>query len=122
MTERFTDTLMEHFLEPRNRGILESPDGTGVSGVPGQGPFLVIQLACADGVIRQARFNSHSCGVTVATGSVLTELVLNRRLTDAMLIAASDIERELGGVPIDKRHVTEAAITTLRQAIAEARS
>ena len=120
MTERFSETLMDHFLDPRNRGTLERSDGTGVSGVPGQGPFFMIQLGCVDGVIHEARFNSHSCGVTVAAGSVLTELILNRRLVDAVFITPRDIEVALGGVPIDKRYVTESAIATLRQAIAEA--
>lgn len=122
MAERFTETLIEHFLEPRNRGTLENPDGTGVSGVPGQGPFIVIQLACRDGIIIQARFNCHNCGVTVASGSVLTELIANKRLDDAWGMSAGDIERALGGVPVDKRHVPETVITALHQAIAEVRS
>jgi nitrogen fixation NifU-like protein len=122
MAERFTEILMEHFLDPRNRGTLDYPNGTGVSGVPGQGPFIVIQLACTHDVISQARFNSHNCGVTVATGSVLTELIQNRRLDYAMQLSSSDIETALGGIPVDKRHVPEGAIAALRQAIAEARS
>jgi nitrogen fixation NifU-like protein len=120
MAERFTEILMEHFLEPRNRGVLQKPDGTGVAGVPGQGPFFVIQLLCSDGVITQSRFNSHNCGVTIATGSVLTEMILIMRLEDAVLVSACDIEDSLGGVPIDKRHVPETAIAVLHQAIEEA--
>ena len=120
MAERFTEILMEHFLEPRNRGKLANPDGSGVTGIPGQGPYFVIQLACIDGVIREARFNSHNCGVTVASGSVLTELVLNRRLDEAQNLSAQNIEDALGGVPVDKRHVPETAISALRMASAEA--
>lgn len=119
MANRFSETLMEHFLEPRNRGTLEHPDGTGVSGVPGRGPFFVFQLTCTDGVIVQARFNCHNCGVNVASGSVLTELVQNKRLDEAIQISASDIEKSLGGIPVDKRHVPETAIAALRQAISE---
>ena len=94
---------MEHFLEPRNRGTLTHPDGTGVSGIPGQGPYFVIQLACVDGVIQQARFNCHNCGVTVASGSILTQMILNIRLEQALKISARDISDALGGVPIEDR-------------------
>lgn len=122
MANRFSEILTEHFLEPRNRGTLEHPDGTGVSGVPGQGPFFVFQLTCIAGVIIQARFNCHNCGVHVASGSVLTELVQNKPLDEAIQISASDIEQSLGGIPVDKRHVPETAIAALRQAIVEATS
>lgn len=113
---------MEHFLEPRNRGTLAHPDGTGVSGIPGQGPFFVIQLVCIDGVIQQARFNCHNCGVTVASGSILSQLTNGKSLTDALQLSAHDIIEALGGVPVAKRHVPDIAIAALRQAITEAMS
>jgi nitrogen fixation NifU-like protein len=122
MTERFSELLMEHFLDPNNRGTLTDPDGTGVSGVPGQGPYFVIQVKCADGIIKDARFHSHNCGVTVASGSVLTGLILNMPLTTAIQLTAQQIAASLGGVPPDKQHIPETAIMALRQALEEAQS
>ena len=122
MPKRFSETLMDHFLEPRNRGTLPNPSGTGVSGVPGQGPFFVLHLACAEGVIEQARFNCHNCGVTVASGSMLSGLIIGKSLTEALQLSANDIIEALDGVPVDKHHVPEVAIGALRQSITEAMS
>ena len=99
---------------------MEHPDGTGVSGVPGQGPFLVIQIRTDGKMITDAAFQSHTCGVTVACGSILTELLIGRSLTAAPQLTPDDIVTALGSIPIEKQHVPESAIRALQQALKEA--
>ena len=77
---RFSETLMEHFNAPRNTGVIEQPDRVGAAGSPGRGPFMVLSLRVRDGVIADARYQTHGCGVTIAAGSMLTEMILNRSL------------------------------------------
>ena len=75
---RFSDTVMAHFEAPSNRGRLEQPDGVGLVGTPGAGPFFLLGLSVAGGRVTAARFECHGCGAFVACGSVLTELVVGR--------------------------------------------
>lgn len=110
---------MEHFLDPQNRGSLDSPSGVGVSGVPGEGPFLVFQIACTALVVTSAAFQCHNCGVTVASGSVLTTMVIGKTLEECRQISAEDIAMALGGVPPDKQHAPQFAILAMRQAVEE---
>jgi len=117
---QYSETVMEHFLEPCNRGALESPSGVGVSGVPGAGPFLVFQIGCTGSTVTSVAFQSHSCGVTVASGSMLTTLVLGKSLDECLLISDNDLETMLGGVPPDKMHVPQFAVLAMRQAVHEA--
>ncbi len=117
---RYSDLIMEHFLEPQNRGKLENPSGVGLSGCPGEGPFMVIQIVCVDQIVIDAAFQSHNCGVTVACGSVLTTMILNKSLGQCCQITAKDISEALDGVPLDKMHVPEFAVSALQQAIEEA--
>jgi len=111
---------MEHFMEPQNRGKLENPSGVGLSGCPGEGPFMVFQIVCIDLIVTEAVFQSHHCGVTVACGSVLTTMVLNKSLSQCKLITGKDVSEALNGVPLDKMHVPEFAVSALEQAIKEA--
>ena len=117
---RYSDKLMEHFQEPQNRGTLPRADGVGVSGTPGAGPYFVFQIMCRDGLVVAAAFQSHTCGVTVASGSVLTTLVLNKSLRECQLITAQDIAAALDGVPPDKVHIPEFALRAMQHAIVEA--
>ena len=122
MTQRFSDTVMEHFLEPRNQGVLTNSTATGISGCPGRGPFVIFQIECTDGYILKARFQSHLCGVTVACGSILTELVENRTFDQCESITCNDLAKSLDGIPPDKLHVPVFVLGALKQAISEARN
>jgi len=114
---RFSELVMEHFMEPRNCGTLEAPDAVGVAGSPGQGPYFVIQLAIQNDRVTAVRFQSHSCGATVASGSALTELVSGSTLETCQKIVAQDVIDALDGLPPDKRHCAGFAVHALSEAL-----
>ncbi|MBL8820636.1 MAG: iron-sulfur cluster assembly scaffold protein [Planctomyces sp.] len=114
---RYSEIVMDHFVQPRNRGKLENPSGVGVVGVPGEGPFLVFQIACTGGIIAAAAFQCHNCGVMVASGSVLTTMTIGKTLQECRLISADDIILQLDGVPPDKLHGPRFALEAMRLAI-----
>lgn len=118
--ERFSDTVMAHFQDPSNRGRLENPDGVGLIGSPGAGPFFLLGVNLVAGRVTTARFECHGCGALIACGSVLTELVIGRDLSGCEEITAFSLTEALDGLPPDKRHWVDVAIVALRQAIAEA--
>ncbi len=120
MADRFSETLMDHFLDPRNRRAIPHAHGTGISGQPGDGPFMIIQILIDSDRITDAAFQSHTCGVTVACGSALTELLHGMPVAEACRLTCDDLIRALGDVPPDKRHVPDAAIRTLHAALNEA--
>ena len=120
MGSRYSETIMEHFLDPKNRGQLENPSGVGVAGTPGQGPYLVFQIAIDDSVVKQARFQCHNCGVTVACGSMLSELVKNKSLDQCNQITSQNLSDALEGVPPDKMHMLSFVLDALKLAISDA--
>ncbi len=61
---RYSDTLMDHFMAPRNAGALDSPDVTGHAGTPGRGPFLILYLRITEGQVTAAKFQTYGCGPT----------------------------------------------------------
>lgn len=122
MAARFSETLMEHFQDPLNRGRLDHPTGVGVSGVPGKGPFIVIQITSEESCVVDARFQCHNCGVTVACGSVLTSIVQGRSFDECLKLDSQALSNALDGIPPDKAHVLEFALCALKGALEEAAS
>lgn len=114
---RFSDILMEHFQSPRNRGHLADPDLVGHAGLPGQGPYISISIRLLGNSVEVARFESNGCGVTIACGSILTELIRSRSLAECASLTADDISTALHGVPPDKAHCAALACDALRHAL-----
>ena len=119
MAKRYSEAVIEHLMDPRNRGALEDSNAIAVSGVPGRGPFFLLKCRIVDQVVEEAKFDSHNCGITVACGSVLTVLMKGRTIQDCRSIEAAALIELLGGIPVDKQHVPLLAIATLRQALQE---
>lgn len=114
---RYSEIIMDHFVQPRNRGKLKNPSGVGVVGVPGEGPFLMFQIFCTEEIIASAAFECHNCGVMIASGSILTTITIGKTLQECRLISSDDLVQQLDGVPPDKRHGPRFAIEALRLAI-----
>lgn len=109
--------LLKHIESPRNRGQFERPDAVGVAGTPVRGPYLVVYLKFNDGHIADARYQSEGCGPTIASGSVLTELIIGQSIEFCRSLTAERIRQELGELPPHKQHCPKMAITALNQAL-----
>lgn len=116
---RFSETLMDHFQSPRNRGRMEPADAVGIAGVPGQGRHLILYVRVEGERIGQAQFDCHGCGVTIACGSALTELIIGRTPPECAALSVDDLVDALDGVPSDKRDCPGFAIHALRAALAQ---
>ena len=113
----FSPTLMDHFQSPRNRGQLDDPDLVGVAGVPGRGRFLVLYLKVDGDCVSIVRFRCHGCGVTIACGSALSELIQGQSLETCQSICDADIVRALDGVPPNRGDCPAFAISALGDAL-----
>jgi NifU-like protein involved in Fe-S cluster formation len=114
---KYTSTLMEHFFAPRNPGRMDCPDRCGRAGSAGSGLLMVLQLRLSEDRVAEARFQTFGCGVAIACGSALTEMVTGRTLQECRSITEVELAQALGGVPDDKLHCPALAITALRDAL-----
>jgi nitrogen fixation NifU-like protein len=114
---KYSETLMEHVMAPRNGGVMEAPDLTGHAGAPGRGAFLILFLKLQDDRIAVAKYHTHGCGPTIASGSILTELIVGRTIAECQELTTEDLIAALDGVPPDKLHCPALAIAALRDAL-----
>jgi NifU-like protein involved in Fe-S cluster formation len=113
---RYSPTLVDHFLNPRNAGLMREPDGTGEDEYPGCGDLTRVYLRVRQGRVGEARFQSYGCGPTIAAASAASELCAGRRAEDLANLKAEDVEQALGGLPDDRRHAAEVAAGAVRAA------
>lgn len=99
----YSDVLLDHFRNPRNVGALAAPDAEGSAASGIHGDTLRLCFALEGGRIREVRFRCLGCPVAIAAGSVATELLLRRTITEALALTDEDVIRALGGVPERKR-------------------
>jgi nitrogen fixation NifU-like protein len=116
MKETYSEKTIEHFLNPRNLGEIPAPDGFGrVTGPCGD--TMEIYLKVRDGRVMNASFRTDGCGTTIASGSMVTELVKGKSIVEALKITRDDILNALGGLPEDSLHCALLAANTLKEAI-----
>ena len=62
--------------------FVRSLDLTGHAGAPGRGAFLILFLKLDDDRIAAAKYHTYGCGPTIASGSMLTELIVGRTISE----------------------------------------
>ncbi|MEG0923655.1 MAG: iron-sulfur cluster assembly scaffold protein [Anaerovoracaceae bacterium] len=113
----YNDTVMEHFINPRNVGELENPDGTGVYGSPVCGDMMQIQIKVEDEKITDAKFKTFGCGSAIASSSMATSMIIGKSVDDALALTNKQIIEELGGLPAVKVHCSVLADHAIKSAI-----
>ncbi|WP_094545835.1 iron-sulfur cluster assembly scaffold protein [Petroclostridium xylanilyticum] len=115
--EMYTDTVIEHFMCPRNVGSMNDADGEGTIGDPGCGDSLTIYIKVRNGIIEDISFLVFGCAAAIATSSMTTELAKGKTIEEAMKITEDDIVEALGGLPENKKHCSNLGVKALRSAI-----
>jgi nitrogen fixation NifU-like protein len=113
---RYSPTLVDHFLNPRNAGMMREPDGTGESEYAGCGDLTRFFLRVRHGRAVEVRFQTYGCGPTIAAASVASELGRGRTMDELCRLTSGDVEAALEGLPEDRRHAADVAADALRAA------
>ena len=113
---RYSPTLVDHFLNPRNAGMMREPDATGEGEYAGCGDLARVFLQVRDGRVTEARFQAYGCGPTIAAASAVSELVALRPIDGLQHLKPEEVERALDGLPEDRKHAADVVTEAVRAA------
>ena len=113
----YNDTVMDHFMNPRNVGEIENADGTGSYGSPVCGDLTNIFIKVEDDKIADVKFKTFGCASAIASSSMATEKIMGKTVDEALALTTEQIVGELGGLPEAKIHCSVLANHAIKCAI-----
>ena len=113
----YSEKVMDHFMNPRNQGEIENPDGVGEVGNPKCGDIMKIFLKVKDDRIEDVKFQTFGCGAAVASSSMATDLIKGKTLQEAWDLSNKAVAEALGGLPPVKMHCSVLAEEGIHKAI-----
>jgi len=118
LRETLSKKVIDYFTNPRNLGELRGADGIGRASIE-CGDSMQICLRVSQGRILEARFMTDGCGPVIACGSMITQLVKGRTISEAMDLGEDDIMAALDGLPDAETHCAALAVSALKQALVD---
>lgn len=117
----YSDTVLDHFKNPRNCREMEDADAVGTAGSAECGDYMSVYIKVKDNKIDDISFQTFGCAAAIASSSMFTVMAKGKTLEDAEKITNMDIVEALEGLPKPKIHCSVMAADGLRAAIEEYR-
>lgn len=75
LDEIYQEIILDHYKNPRNRGMIENPDIDVYETNPLCGDELGVQATMAGDAINELKFHGKGCSISQASASIMTELL-----------------------------------------------
>lgn len=113
----YSEKVMDHFMNPRNVGVIEDANGVGEEGNPSCGDIMKMYLKVENDVVVDAKFQTFGCGAAIASSSMATEMIKGKTLEEAWQLSNKVVAEALDGLPAIKMHCSVLAEETIHKVI-----
>lgn len=113
----YSEKVMEHFMNPRNVGVIEDADGIGEVGNPVCGDMMTFYIKVNGDVLEDVKFQTFGCGAAIAVSSMVSEMAKGKKIEEALEISNKTVAEALGGLPVQKMHCSNLGAEALGKAI-----
>ena len=115
---KYSDKVMDHFMNPRNVGQIEEASGIGEVGNAKCGDIMRIYLDIDENqIIRDVKFMTFGCGSAIASSSMATEMVKGKSIHEALEVTNKAVAEALDGLPPVKMHCSVLAEQAIKSAL-----
>jgi len=113
----YSETVMDHFRNPRNVGVIDDADGVGEVGNAKCGDIMTIYLKIDGETISDVKFETFGCGSAIASSSMATELIKGKPVSEALQLTNKAVAEALDGLPAHKLHCSVLAEEAIKAAL-----
>ena len=117
----YSEKVMDHFLHPRNVGVIEDANAIGEVGNAKCGDIMKMYLKIEDDIIQDVKFETFGCGSAIASSSMATEMIKGKPLSEAMQLTNQAVTEALDGLPAHKLHCSVLAEEAIQSALEDYR-
>ena len=117
----YSEKVMDHFLHPRNVGVIEDADAVGEVGNAKCGDIMKMYLKIEDDTIKDVKFETFGCGSAIASSSMATEMIKGKPVSEAMKLTNKAVTEALDGLPAHKIHCSVLAEEAIQSALEDYR-
>jgi nitrogen fixation NifU-like protein len=79
--------IMDHYKNPRNRGILEDGSHTINMNNPTCGDRIQLTFKVEDGIVVDARFEGEGCSISMSSASMMTQAIKGKTVEEAIKLS-----------------------------------
>ena len=113
----YSEKVMDHFLHPRNVGVIEDANAIGEVGNAKCGDIMKMYMKIEDDTIQDVKFETFGCGSAIASSSMATEMIKGKPVSEAMKLTNKAVTEALDGLPAHKIHCSVLAEEAIRSAL-----
>ncbi len=113
----YSDTVMDHFKNPRNAGVIEDADGIGEVGNIACGDMMAFYIKVKNNKLTDVKFQTFGCVAAIAVSSIVSEMAKGTTLKKAKFITKKVVTESLDGLPKEKMHCSNLGAEALAKAI-----
>ncbi|MFD1205807.1 MULTISPECIES: Fe-S cluster assembly sulfur transfer protein SufU [Sporosarcina] len=84
LDQLYRSVIMDHYKNPKNKGVLEDNNITIDMNNPTCGDVIHLTLQVEDGVVQDAKFEGEGCSISMASASMMTQLVKKKKVDEAL--------------------------------------
>jgi nitrogen fixation protein NifU and related proteins len=82
----YQEIILDHYKNPRHGGLRDPYEAEVHHVNPTCGDEVTLRVHLTDGVVEDVSYDAVGCSISQASASVLTELVIGKKIDDAMAI------------------------------------
>ena len=109
--------VMDHFLHPRNVGVIEDANAIGEVGNAKCGDIMKMYLKIKDDIVEDVKFETFGCGSAIASSSMATEMIKGKPLSEVKNLTNKAVTEALDGLPAHKIHCSVLAEEAIHSAL-----
>ncbi|MEW9501961.1 Fe-S cluster assembly sulfur transfer protein SufU [Jeotgalibacillus marinus] len=92
----YRQVIMDHYKNPRNKGAIEDGSVTIDMNNPTCGDRIHLTLDVQDGIVKQAKFDGDGCSISMASASMMTQVITGQKIETALKMSGIFSDMMLG--------------------------